>query len=168
MSHRACKKTQLLVWSICSKEVLVIRSKLSVKLQVSSCVGLLYNRNSILWYISCCFVEDVSGPYECSVPLGKEQTMLQGACKKNKTKNSPWIFKWNSYINENYLASITNPPATSYRLPTQFLEQQYEESSSQNPLHNLTSLIAANKHQTLWKEYFGFKKDRHGSSFLIV
>lgn len=120
MGHRACKKTQLLVWSICSKEVLVIRSKLSVKLQVSSCVGLLYNRNSILWYISCCFVEDVSGPYECSVPLGKEQTMLQGACKKNKTKNSPWIFKWNSYINENYLASITNPPSTSYRLPHNF------------------------------------------------
>lgn len=98
-----------------SKEVLVIRSTLSVQLQVSSRVGLPSNRN--LWYFSFCFVEAVPGPYECSVPLAEEQTVLQGACEKNKTKNSPWTFKRNSYINENYLASMTNPPATSFRLP---------------------------------------------------
>lgn len=81
-----------------SKEVLVIRSTLCVKLQVSSCVGLPSNRN--LWYISFCFVEAVPGPYECSVPLAKGQTVLQGACEKNKTKNFSWTSKGKGYTNE--------------------------------------------------------------------
>lgn len=49
---------------------------------------------------------------------------------------------------------MKNPPATSYRLSARLLEQQYEEST----LKELTSLIPANKHQTPWKDYSGFKK----------
>lgn len=84
-----------------SKEVL-IRSTLSVKLHVSSCVELPSNRN--LWHISFCFVEAVPGPHECSVLLAIKQIVLQGAYEKNKIKNSSWVFKLqlrDSYINEN-------------------------------------------------------------------
>lgn len=67
-------------------------------------------------------MEAVPGPYECSVPLAKGQTVLQGACEKNKTKNFSWTSKGKGYTDEKYLASMTNLPATSYRFSAQFLE----------------------------------------------